>query len=38
MQAMETGAQRSILRLPTADESTVLKRLDRYALLLQSVR
>jgi probable F420-dependent oxidoreductase len=38
MQAMETGAGRSILRLPTADEATVLRRMDKYALLLQSVR
>ena len=38
MQAMETGAGRSILRLPTADEATVLKRMDRYALLAQAVR
>lgn len=36
--AAETGATRSILRLPTADEATVIRRLDRYALLLQSVR
>ena len=34
-QAAATGAGRVILRLPTADEATVMRRLDRYALLLQ---
>jgi probable F420-dependent oxidoreductase len=36
--AVETGAGRAILRLVTADESTVLRQLDRYAALLQAVR
>jgi alkanesulfonate monooxygenase SsuD/methylene tetrahydromethanopterin reductase-like flavin-dependent oxidoreductase (luciferase family) len=38
MRAVETGAGRAILRLSTADESTVLRQLDRYAALLQTVK
>ena len=36
--AVETGAGRAILRLVAADESTVLRQLDRYAALVQVVR
>jgi probable F420-dependent oxidoreductase len=38
MRSVETGASRAILRLSTADESTVLRQLDRYAAMVQAVR